>query len=133
MGIDRHAAAAMLPENAVLTDAAWRDAERLDAGGMAAVLAIFVRIARGEAVLPRQVEHLGGALRSVRTTYNGCEYRMVYAQVRRTHEGRDQHVALAAPRLVGLVPWNKKRKRVPSHLLRTAQSRLDQWQRDHLE
>jgi phage-related protein len=81
----------------------------------AAVTDAIKRRRRG-ASLPREIEHLRGEVSALRVTFDGCEYRVLYAEV-----GNNSEV------LLGLVVLEKKSKKLPASELKKAERRLKDW------
>ena len=82
----------------------------------AAVTDTMKAVARGQA-LAREDEKVDDELRATRTTYDGCEYRVLYGVVGAT--GRI---------LLGVYVLNKKTRRLPASALKTARTRLRDWE-----
>lgn len=82
-----------------------------------------------------QFSHRKKRFGSIRRTFGGDEYRLIYAQVREKaggSQGSSRTVVLNAGevisiRFVGLLPWRKKRTNIPKHLKDTAAERLETW------
>ena len=83
----------------------------------AAIVAAIKRRSRFEH-FAREDEHVRGRVRAIRTTYDGAEYRALYALV-----GTHDEV------LLGLHAVNKKSQKLPKRAIGRAEQRLADWQR----
>ena len=93
--------------------------EELLALGVAPRAAVLAAISRRSHLshFSREDELVKGPIRSIRTTLDGNEYRVLYALV-----GKHDHVIL------GLHALNKKSKKLPPQALKTAETRLKDWE-----
>lgn len=91
--------------------------DKLGFEAKAELVAAIRRRSRGQH-LPREDEQVRGRIRSIRATYDGCEYRALYAFV-----GAHDEVLLA------LHAINKKFQRLPKAVIDRAASRLADWER----
>jgi len=66
---------------------------------------------------PREDEHVKGRIRAIRTTFEGCEYRTLYALV-----GVHDEVLLCVHAL------NKKETKLPQSVIKLAERRLADWE-----
>lgn len=88
----------------------------LSAAARAEVMSAIGRRKRGEQ-FPREDEQVEGRLRAIRSTFDGCEYRLLYAFV-----GTHDEV------LLGLELVNKKTRKLSRATIRLARSRLGDWE-----
>jgi mRNA-degrading endonuclease RelE of RelBE toxin-antitoxin system len=131
-----------LPPSAVLHKNAVKDLKRLDPAAAASLLEAFTGRCL-ERHLPRQDEALptgkGRGLRSIRITYCGGEFRLIYATVRPAKSpaskrpGATRRPGARPIRFLGLLAWSKKQDRVGSPRAATAWARADAWFADHPE
>lgn len=84
---------------------------------VAAELAHLAKLKRSEQQLPRQDAPVRGRIRALKTTYDGNEYRLLYASV-----GPDSHI------LLGLVVLQKTTQQLPPEVVRQAEERLADWE-----
>lgn len=132
-----------LPQHAALASEALRDLKGLDKGAAATLLDAFIRRCN-DLNLPREDEPLpigkGKVLRSIRITYGGSEFRLVYFQVRPTgksKERRPRSKKTGQPtdrplRFVGLLAWGKKGRKLGTTRGKTGWDRSVRWLEQNL-
>lgn len=94
-------------------------AKELDGFGTdarAEVISAIKRRSKGTQ-FPREDEHVKGRIRAIRTTFEGCEYRALYALT-----GAHDEVLLCVHAL------NKKRAKLPRSVIKLAEQRLADWE-----
>jgi hypothetical protein len=125
----------VLPLHTTLAPEARRELGGLDKQISAALLEAFGRRCHDQH-LPREDERLpigrGKALRSIRITLAGSQFRLVYFQVRDLDGAERTRVASSRAtkrpiRFVGLLAWGKKDKKLGSARAKTAWDRSIRW------
>jgi len=82
----------------------------------AAVTVAMGRLRHGTS-FPRELEHVRGNIWAIRVSFDGCEYRLLYARL-----GNNSEV------LLGLIVLNKKSKKLPRQTIKVAERRLGNWE-----